>query len=92
MSEHNGDFGGGWNVWSKFVLAELRRAGKEREAHKEDLEEFIKKTFNTFVKEEHNALEKRVVKVERVVWAIGGVWVIFVALLIWGIQQLLSMI
>jgi len=92
MSEHNGASGDGWNVWSKYVLAELKRAGRERAAHKEDLEKFIEKTFNAFVKEEHKALETRVVKVERVVWAIGGVWVVFVALLIWGIQQLLSML
>ena len=92
MSEHNGASGDGWNVWSKFVLAELKRAGEERAKNKESLEKFVEKTFNAFVKEEHKALETRLVKVERVVWAIGGIWVIFVALLIWGIQQLLSMI
>jgi len=92
MSEHNGASGEGWNVWSKYVLAELKRAGVERAENKESLEKFIEITFNVFVKEEHKSLEKRMVKVERVVWAIGGVWAIFVVLLIWWIQQILSMI
>jgi hypothetical protein len=80
----------GWNEWSRFVLAELTRAGGERDQHKLDLEKFIEKTFKEFLKEEHKPLVNRMVKVERVIWALGGAWVIIVAILIWGIQQLLS--
>lgn len=82
--------GNGWNVWSKYVLAELKRAGRERDRNKEDLEKFIEKTFGDFLKEEYKPLEKRLVKAERVIWALGGAWVIFVAIMIWGIQQLLT--
>lgn len=82
----------GWNEWSRFVLAELKRAGKERRQHKLDLEKFIDETFKEFLKEEHKPLEKRVVKAERVIWALGGAWVVFVALLIWAIQKFLEMI
>lgn len=80
----------GWNEWSRFVLAELKRAGEERNQHRLDLEKFIDKTFKEFLKEEYKPLEKRMVKVERVIWALGLAWGIFVGLLIWGIQQLLS--
>lgn len=90
MSENYSGGGDGWNVWSKFVLAELKRAGREREGHRKDLEKFVEKTFGDFIKEEYKPLEKRLVKAERVIWALGGAWVIFVALLIWGIQQFLS--
>ncbi len=92
MANTDNDANGGWNVWRKYVLAELKRAGKERETHNKGLEKFIEKTFNAFVKEEFKPLEKRMVKVERVVWAIGLFWVVFVGMLIWGMQQLLSML
>jgi hypothetical protein len=82
--------GNGWNVWSKYVLAELKRAGRERDRNHKDLEKFIEKTFGDFLKEEYRPLEKRLVKAERVIWALGGAWVIFVAIMIWGIQQLLT--
>ena len=75
-----------WNVWSKYVLAELKRAGTERKSNKDDLEKFIEQTFKNFIKDEFKPLETRVVKVERVIWA----WVIFVAILVWGLQQVLS--
>ena len=93
MSEnHDGVGNDGWNVWSKFVLAELKRAGKERDGHKKDLEKFIETTFGEFLKEEYKPLVNRLVKVERVIWALGGAWVIFVAMLIWGIQKLLTVL
>ena len=90
MSQNHNAGGDGWNVWSKYVLAELKRAGKEREGHKKDLEKFIEKTFGEFIKEEHKPLVNRMIKVERVIWALGLAWGVFVGLLIWGIQQLLS--
>lgn len=79
-----------WGVWSKYVLAELKRAGLERASNKEDLKKFIEKTFVDFLKEEHKPLQDRMVKVERVIWALGGAWIIFVALLIWAIQQFVT--
>ena len=92
MSENHNGIGDGWNVWSKYVLAELKRAGKEREGHKKDLEKFIEKTFGDFLKEEYKPLEKRMIKVERVIWALGLAWGLFVALLVWSIQKVLELL
>ena len=85
-----GDANGDWNQWGKFVLAELRNAKEDRKDIKKGLEKFIETTFADFLKEEHKTLEKRVVKVERVIWALGLGWVVVVAIVIWGVQQLLA--
>ncbi len=84
----------GFEAWLKLFAEKIdqsfENAAKERTDNKEALEKFIDTTFKEFLRDEYKPLEKRVIKVERIAWALGGFWVIFVAMFIWGLQQILG--
>ena len=52
--------GNGWSEWSKYILSELKRLNKQFEKLDERLDEKLENII------------QRLVKVERVVWALAG--------------------
>ena len=78
------------DLFAENINLNFKHAKEDRESIETDLKEFIGTTFKDFMEKKYEPLEKRVIKVERVAWVLGGFWVIFVAMLIWGMQHLLS--